>query len=303
MPIENNESTPEPPSRPREIVLLLLDGWGIAPVTEVNAITAAKIPNFLNLIKEYPVAVLSTGTKTLNARYLTIGSGRDIADENTESDTTITSVLSAAGLKQIKIAEIERFAALTHFFNGHAENKISGEEWKIISSEAGDKSVKPLLALKRTVKDTIKEINSDNPRDLIIASLPYLDIIAGSGDFVAIKKAVTFLDKSLAGIWAAVEAKNGVLIISAAAGNVEQARNLATELADTGITNNPVPFIIAGPQFKGKTIGLADPLSNDLSLLAPAGSLADLAPTILDILGLEPPAIMTGHSLLRQDKE
>lgn len=281
------------------VVLLLLDGWGVAPNTEANAITSAKTPVFLNLIKEYPIAVLRTGPKNWNVRYLTIGTGQEITDENTESVVTLSTVVASAGLKQIKIAETERFAALTHFFNGHAENKAKGEEWKIVSSEAGDKSIKPLLALRRIVKEIIKEINSDDSRDLIVASVPYLDLIALSGNLAEMKKAVEFLDKNLRLIWAAVAAKNGVLLISSAAGNVERASNLATDLVDTDMTDNPVPLIIVGSEFKGKTIGLAEPLNNDLSLLAPSGSLADLAPTILDIMGLAVPPEMTGRSLLR----
>ena len=281
------------------VVLLLLDGWGVAPNTEANAFTSAKTPVFLTLIKEYPIAILRTGPKNWNVRYLTIGTGQEITDENTESVVTLSTAVAAAGLRQIKIAETERFAALTHFFNGHAENKASGEEWKIISSEAGDKSIKPLLALQRTVKEIIKEINSDDPRDLIVASVPYLDLTALSGNLVEIKKAVEFLDKNLRLILAAAAAKDRVLLISSAGGNVERASNLATDLVDIEMTDNPVPLVIVGSEFKGKTIGLAEPLNNDLSLLAPSGSLADLAPTILDIMGLAVPPEMMGQSLLR----
>lgn len=295
IPLENQDLKPP---RPRPVVLLLLDGWGVAPTGEANAIAAVKTPTWLNLIKEYPVATLNPGDKSLNARYLTLGAGQEIAKENTEVATTLTTVLAAADLKQVKIAETERFAALTHFFNGHAENKSSGEDWKIISSETGDHTVKLSLALKRTVREIIKAIDCDEPADFIAAAIPYLDLAAASNDFAVVEKAVEAVDKSLKKILTAVEVKNGVLIISAAGGNAEKMRNLGTELADKDMTNNPVPLLIIGQEFKGKTIGLTDPISNDLSLLAPAGTLADVAPTILKILGLELPAEMTGKSLI-----
>jgi 2,3-bisphosphoglycerate-independent phosphoglycerate mutase len=280
------------------IVLLLLDGWGIAPTNEANAIAAAKTPVFFSLIKEYPVALLATGSKSLNARYLTLGTGREIAEENIESAINLTAAIATANLRQLKIAETERFAALTYFFNGQANNKYSGEDWKIISSETGDHTIKKSLALRRTVKEIVKAINVEQPADFIAAAIPYLDLTAASGDFTNIKKAVELLDKNLGNIAAAIEARDGILIISAACGNAERMRNMAVDLADTDITENPVPLVIVGREFKGRTIGLIDPLSNDLSLLSPAGTLADLAPTILQIMGLSQPPEMTGRSLL-----
>ena len=297
IPLENQE-TKSP--RPTPVVLLLLDGWGIAPAGEANAIMAAKIPTWSNLIKEYPVATLAAGNKSLNTRYLTIGAGRDISVEDEKINITLTTALAAAGLKQKKIAETERLAALTYFFNGGQESKAAGEDWQIITSAATGKNDKLSLTLKRTVGEIIKTISSNEPPDFIVAVLPYLDLVAARGEFLAVKQAAETVDKNLKKILAAIEAKNGLLIISAAAGNAEKMLNLGTELADTEITANPVPLLIIGKEFKGKTIGLADAMSNDLSLLAPAGTLADIAPTILHILGIEPPLEMSGKSLLKQ---
>ncbi|MFA5024524.1 MAG: hypothetical protein WC523_06255 [Patescibacteria group bacterium] len=284
-------------SRFKPVVLLLLDGLGIAPLSEANALANAKTPTFLNLIKEYPVALLTTGDKTVNARYLSLGVGRDLTDENIESVVTLTKIISESGLKQIKITETERLAALTHFFNGHEENRVIGEDWRIVSSAAGDHTIKPTLALKRIVKETLKAIDSEI-HDFIIVALPTLDLTAASGDFLAAKKAVETVDKNLRKIKAAVLDKNGLLIISSAHGNVEKMRYLGTEAINKEITANPVPLILVGEQFKRKNIGWVDPVGSDLSLLSPAGSLADLAPTILKIMNLAQPEEMSGRSLI-----
>jgi 2,3-bisphosphoglycerate-independent phosphoglycerate mutase len=79
---------------------------------------------------------------------------------------------------------------------------------------------------------------------------------------------------------------------------VEKSRNISLDISDIGLTDSPVPLVIVGTEFKGKTIGLADPLNNDLSSLTPAGTLADVAPTILRIMNLNKPDEMTGESLV-----
>jgi len=280
------------------VILLLLDGWGVAPAGEANAITAAKTPTFLNLVKNYPVALLQAADKNWNARYLGLGTGRETKDETAETDISLSSVISAAGLQQVKIAETERFAALTHFFNGHHEDKFPGEDWRIVSSTGKDKKVKPELALKRIAKEIINIINTDEPPAFLVAAIPCLDLTAAEGDFSANKKAVEAVDKVLKNIFSAADAKEGILIITSAGGNVEKSRNLVMDLPDTGLTDNPVPLVIVGPEFEGKTIGLADPLNNDLSSLTPAGTLADVAPTILEIMKLAKPGNMTGESLI-----
>lgn len=296
--INNNFSLAHSSARPQPVLLLLIDAWGVAPAGEANIFSQAKLPTFSHLIKEYPVAVLETGVKSLNARYLSMGTGCDFSDEATQTDFSFSAVLAAAGWKQLKISETERFAALTHFFNGGRNEKLIGEDWEIISSQIGSKPAQPLLALKRAVKKIISSLEVNQAPDFIIASLPYLDLIAKIGQVSDIKAAVETMDKYLKKIVAAVINRGGMMFISSAGGNAEHMYHPGTDLVDHDLTNNPVPFLIVGQDFKGRTIGLADPLNNDLSLLAPAGSLADLAPTILQILNLAKPTEMTGHSLL-----
>lgn len=285
------------PSSAGPLVLLLLDGWGVAPLSEANAMTSAKTPYLDDLIKDYPVALLAASHKTINARYLSLGAGSDLNDENFVPPISLTKILAHHNLKQIKITETERLAALTHFFNGHEESRILGEEWDIVSSEAGDHSVKPVLALNRISREVVKALNSEKYNFLTVA-IPTLDLVAASGDFEAVKKVLKSIDQNLRKIIESVLHKNGVLIISSACGNAENMKSMTTELIDKNITANPVPLIIVGRDYKGKTIGLSEPLNNDLSLLAPAGNLGDLAPTILDIMNIDKPVEMTGKSLI-----
>jgi len=284
-------------NRPKPVVLLLIDGWGIAPKSEANAIALAKTPVFLNLIKEYPAAVLKTFGKNLNINYFGLGTGKEIVEEISEPTLSLAKIIADSGLSQIKISETERFAPLTHFFNGNNEDKVNGEEWTIVSSESGDHDNKPALALRRNFKE-LKKAVEENKYDFILASWPLLDLVARSGDFKEVSKAAGVLDSYLKKLLISLADKGGVLIISAAHGNAERMKNVATDLADSEITDNPVPFIIVGAEFKGRTIGLTDTLDNDLSLLEPAGTIADIAPTILKILNIEKPAEMTGESLI-----
>ncbi len=292
--ISSNDSDIPLPARP--VLLLLLDGLGVASASEVNAVSQTKKKFIDKLIKEYPVATLDPGNKTLNARYLSLGSGRDEEDENKEQIRTITRIISESGLKQLKIMEAERLAALTHFFNGHEENKLSGEEWITVSSEIKN-VVKPSLLLKRTLKEISRAV-SDGNYNFIAVSLPVLDLAAQSGNFEEATNALSEIDSALKKIVSLILNKHGVLILSSAHGNIEKMKDFATDLIDKGMTDNPVPLIIIGRELEGKTIGLDEPANNDLSLLTPAGTLADIAPTILKIMNLDKPVEMTGVSLI-----
>ena len=283
------------------VVLLLLDGWGVAPLSDANAILKTKTPGFLSLIKEYPVALLEARDKSINARYLSLGVGRDLGDENIESLNSLSKIISVAGLKQIKITETERLAALTHFFNGHRENKFNGEDWNIVSSRTGDHEVGLTLVSNRITKELVDALKKEKYKFLVV-SMPTLDLVAENGDLKLIKKTIEAIDKNLKKIVEAVLGKKGILVVSSACGNVENVKSMVTDLVDKEITNNPVPLIIIGDDFKGRTIGLSEPLNDDLSLLAPAGNLGDLAPTILDIMNLSKPEEMTGKSLIDKNQ-
>lgn len=294
MDIISSHNNSDEPLRAGPLVLLLLDGWGIAPPSEINALASVKTPGFSNLTKNYPVALLQTGDKTLNARYLSLGSGQDLSDENIEPALTLTKIISAAGKKQIKITETERLAALTHFFNGHEENRSNNEDWLIVSSQAGQYSLNPTLSLKRVIKAFLRTLaDTNNLYDFIVIALPTLDLVARGGDQEAVKKIIKTLDKKIKLIATEVLDKQGTLIISAALGNAEKISLLGGDLVDKEMTANPVPFILINEEFRGQNIGWPDPVNNDLSTLTPLGGLENLAPTILELLNLEKPSGMS----------
>ncbi len=281
------------------VVLVLIDGWGIAPHGEGNAITATDMPFISRLIKEYPVAALETGAPDWNTRYLAMGSGINTSGNDEIPATTLSAVISQAGLRQFKVSDSERYAAATYFFNGLTEDKPTGESWKIISEKSGLAN-KATADFRAVLKTGLQEIKSAEAADFIVISFSYLDLVvlSDADKPEIVSKAVQVIDKSLKSIQAEVENKGGVLLISSAGGNAEQLLNLRTEEIDKNLTINPVPFIVVGEDYKGLSIGGKDAPDNDLSVLSPAGSIADIAPTVLTLLNLEIPSSMTGKNLL-----
>ncbi|MCX6798346.1 MAG: hypothetical protein NTX66_04015 [Candidatus Falkowbacteria bacterium] len=285
--------------RPRPVVLLLLDGWGLAPAGLANIISSVKLPTFDNLISEYPVAALATTFKSPALSYLTLGGGRPAFSLEASYDdlSTLTKVISAAGLKQALIAESEKFALTSYFLKGKNNHPLLGEDQFIVSSKLGHYEEQPGLVLPDLVNLALKKIKSQR-YDFILLNISNLDLLAAIGDKEAIKKSLVLLDKNLARIVKVVLDLHGALIITSAHGNAEKMLDLNTDSVDTDITDNPVPLIIVSENYKGKTIGLKDIINNDLSLLETSGSLCDLAPTIIKIMNLTKPADMSGESLI-----
>ena len=177
---------------------------------------------------------------------------------------TFGEYVSKQGLNQLRIAETEKYAHVTFFFNGGEEKQYPGEMSAI---EVTDKVVDAINSKKY---DTII-LNYANP-----------DMVGHTGNLDAAIKAIETIDTCVKRVVDAVEAQNGVLIITADHGNAEQMIDYKTGEPHTAHTTNLVPLILVGM----KDVKLKE------------GKLADLAPTMLDIMGLEKPAEMTGESLI-----
>lgn len=215
-----------------------------------------------------------------------------------EIKTCLAKVLSEAGLKQLHIAETEKYAHVTFFFNGMEEKEFEGEDRIIIPSpRVASYDQVPEMSAPKIKERLIKEIMAQK-YDFIVANFANADMVGHTGNLEATIKAIEAVDKCLEKISDAVLSLGGVLIITADHGNAEEVINLQTGEIDKEHSTNPVPFILVGKEWEGKTLGLKEAVGGDLSLVTPVGVLADVAPTILKIMEIPKPDEMTGTSLI-----
>jgi 2,3-bisphosphoglycerate-independent phosphoglycerate mutase len=197
---------------------------------------------------------------------------------------TFGEVIARAGLTQLRIAETEKYAHVTFFFNGGREAEFPGESRILIPSpKVATYDQKPEMAAPE-VTDALVEAIDRGRFDVIIVNYANADMVGHTGDVAAAINAVEAVDHCLGRLADAVRRAGGVLLITADHGNAEMMRDPATGQPHTAHTLNPVPVLLVNAP-PGVT-GLHD------------GRLADIAPTLLALLGLRQPAAMTGRPLL-----
>lgn len=195
---------------------------------------------------------------------------------------TFGEYVSRLGYKQLRIAETEKYAHVTFFFNGGVEAMYEGEDRALIPSpKVATYDLKPEMSAYEVTDEVINRIDSKK-YDVIVLNFANCDMVGHTGIFEAARAAVEAVDACLGRIIPAVLAQGGVALITADHGNAEQMIDYDTGGPFTAHTTNPVPLI---------GIGLGNAGLKE-------GRLADLAPTMLDILGIEKPAEMTGESLI-----
>jgi 2,3-bisphosphoglycerate-independent phosphoglycerate mutase len=201
---------------------------------------------------------------------------------------TFGELIADAGMKQLRIAETEKYAHVTFFFNGGRETTFPGEERILVPSpKVATYDLQPEMSAL-AVTDKVVEAIGSGRFDVVVLNYANTDMVGHTGHLDAAIKAVETIDACLGRLTAAVEAAGGTLVITADHGNAEMMRDPATGQPHTAHTLNPVPFIIVNPP---GAIARVE-----------SGRLADVAPTLLDILGLPQPAAMTGHSLIVSDQ-
>lgn len=200
-----------------------------------------------------------------------------------EITNTFGEIVSKAGLKQLRTAETEKYAHVTFFFNGGKEEQYPGEERLLVASpKVATYDLQPEMSAEAVTEGVLKAIDAE-AFDVIIMNLANPDMVGHTGNFDATVKAIKVVDDCLGRIADKVLEKDGVLFVTADHGNAEKMVDPVTGAMFTAHTTNKVPFIMVGNE--ANSVKLHD------------GKLADIAPTMLEMLGVEKPAEMNGKKL------
>lgn len=213
-------------------------------------------------------------------------------------ETCLGQVISSAGLKQLHIAETEKYAHVTFFLNGTREDPFPGEERIIVPSpRVASYDQQPEMSAPELAAKVVKAIDSGS-YDFIAMNFANADMVGHTGNIEAAIKGIETVDKQAGKIIDAALSAGGAVFITADHGNAEQMLNLQTTEMDKQHSTNVVPFIIAAKQFEGIASPAGEIPGGDLSLMPPTGVLADVAPTILKVMSLAIPPEMTGEPLI-----
>ena len=194
--------------------------------------------------------------------------------------------ISKAGLKQLRIAETEKYAHVTFFFNGGEEKVLDGEERILVPSpKVQTYDLKPEMSAPE-VTDKLVEAIGSGKYDLIVVNYANSDMVGHTGILAAAVKAIEAVDKALGRLMEAVKKAGGVMLVTADHGNAEQMYDEESHQKHTQHTLNRVPALLFNAPAGVQSLG--------------DGKLADVAPTMLALMGIQQPSEMTGHSLLSQ---
>ncbi len=192
-----------------------------------------------------------------------------------------------SGRRQLFISESEKFAHVTYFFNGGYAQPVAGEERIMIKSPSVQSYDQvPQMSGAKLTRTLLKAIQS-KMHDFILVNYPNLDMIGHSGNLKAAVKACEYVDSYLKQVVPATNAKGGTIILTADHGNIEQMLYADSDEIETKHSMNPVPFFVISKRFRNVR-------------LKRHGILADVAPTILSLMGIDPPSVMRKTNLCQK---
>ena len=228
--------------------------------------------------------------ETLNLTFVTMTQydktleGVNIAFKPQTLVNTLGEYVSSKGLKQLRIAETEKYAHVTFFFNGGVEKENPGEERKVIPSpKVATYDLKPEMSAYEVTDELLNRLDQDK-YDMIILNFANPDMVGHTGVVQAAGKAIEAVDECLGKIVDKVLEKDGTVFVTADHGNAETEIDFSTGNPFTAHTTNPVPFVWVSNNINGRTLK--------------SGKLADIAPTMLNVMNLEVPKEMTGECLI-----
>jgi 2,3-bisphosphoglycerate-independent phosphoglycerate mutase len=202
-------------------------------------------------------------------------------------DNLLANVMADANLRNLRVAETEKYAHVTYFFNGGIEKPFPGEDRILIPSQkVATYDLAPEMSAPGIADAVVKAVN-DTAFDVIIVNFANADMVGHSGKLEPTIRAVETVDTELNRIYNAVKQRGGHLLVTADHGNAEMLIDPVTGGPHTAHTTSPVPFILIGPD--------TNPAHH--AILKPGGSLRDISPTLLQLLHLKKPTEMTGDNL------
>lgn len=196
-------------------------------------------------------------------------------------------IISQAGLKQLRVSESEKERFVTFYFNGQQEAAFDGEDRLIIPSpKVATYDLKPEMSAKEITENVLERLKVQGQYQFVLINFANPDMVGHTGNIGAAVKACEVVDECLGKLSDFIMAYGGYMLITADHGNVEMMINPATGTIDTEHNSSPVPFIVVSPKTMSKPVTLT------------SGILADVAPTVLKLLGIPIPSIMTGRNLV-----
>lgn len=249
------------------------------------------------LRRQVPMIPLTSFVSLVSPRLVL--EGLDVAFPPAVIRTMLPEVIAGRGLKQLRVAESEKTAHVTYMFDGGRLEPYPYEDRLIIPSASTAQKRGDVTAA--IVEKTLKAIRN-GPYDFVLINLAEVDLTAHEGDLIATSQAVTHVDAALRLLTEGVLARGGTVLVTADHGNAEQMLGLAGSVGHRAHTTNPVPFVLAAEDRRKNLVQQATtpPASFLANMIRTKTTLADVAPTILELFVIPIPVEMTGTSLLHR---
>ncbi|OHB21531.1 MAG: phosphoglycerate mutase (2,3-diphosphoglycerate-independent) [Parcubacteria group bacterium RIFCSPLOWO2_01_FULL_48_18] len=210
-------------------------------------------------------------------------------------DNPLGKVLADNGKIQLRIAETEKYAHVTYFFNGLKDSPYRNEFRVLVPSKNVPHHDEHPEMQTPEVANRLIEALREGVYDFVLVNFANSDIIAHTGNYEAAQKAIRVIDDEMGKILTVIKESNAILVISADHGNIEQMMNPFTGEPETKHNPNPVPVYVIANEYE-KAVGMKEADHSEREII---GILSDVAPTILDLMGLQKPEEMTGQDLLK----